>query len=153
MRGASRWTGHAWPRDRRGISALEFGLIAPVMILFIQGAVDVGNAVQQNIQLRQAVYQGGLYARAKPTDDPTIISTISGAIPSSWHANTPTVGAVACTCVTVATGASASNDCVAPCPSTAILTRSRTLNVTMSYSALLFTNISTLSASYVVRYQ
>jgi Flp pilus assembly protein TadG len=150
---AGKFVGRVWPRDRRGISALEFGLIAPVMATLFLAAVDVGYAVQQSIQLQQAIYAGALYARANPTGDATIISKVSNDIPAAWNAGTPTVSAVACTCVSATTGVPTPVACATGCTGSSILTRSRTLSVSMTYSPFLLTNITTLSASYVMRYQ
>jgi Flp pilus assembly protein TadG len=40
--------------DRRGVSAVEFALILPLLITLLLGAFDLGNAFQQNIRLESA---------------------------------------------------------------------------------------------------
>jgi Flp pilus assembly protein TadG len=120
------------------------------MLTIVLGVFDVGNAIQQSIELRQAVRAGAQYALSFP-DASDIPSKITAAI-TGMTANTPTVSAVACSCVDITTGAPTADASCAPCLAGSILTRSITLDVSASYSALLLP-ISTLSASYVVRYQ
>src|SRR3954451_24792019 len=92
-----------WLSDQCGISALEFVVIAPLMLTMVLGVYDVGNAIQQSIELRQAVRAGGQYALAFP-DALDIPSKISAAI-TDVPANTPTVSGVTCSCVDKTTGA------------------------------------------------
>jgi Flp pilus assembly protein TadG len=66
-------------RDRRGISAMEFALIAPVLITLLLGAFDLGNAAFQYIQLDQVVRAGGQYALSNPSDVTGIGNVVSTA--------------------------------------------------------------------------
>ena len=52
----------ALARDRRGMSAVEFGIAAPVFLAILMPVVDLGRAYSQQIQVRQAVQAGALYA-------------------------------------------------------------------------------------------
>jgi len=49
-------------RDARGISALEFGLLAPVFIAMIIGVGQMGVLFQAQAGLRHAVAEGARYA-------------------------------------------------------------------------------------------
>lgn len=49
-------------RDARGISALEFGLLAPVFIAMIIGVGQMGILFQAQAGLRHAVAEGARYA-------------------------------------------------------------------------------------------
>jgi Flp pilus assembly protein TadG len=49
-------------RDARGISALEFGLLAPVFIAMIIGVGQIGILFQAQAGLRHAVSEGARYA-------------------------------------------------------------------------------------------
>jgi Flp pilus assembly protein TadG len=63
---AARWPAvggfAALARDRRGMSAVEFGIAAPVFLAILMPVVDLGRAYSQQIQIRQAVQAGALYA-------------------------------------------------------------------------------------------
>lgn len=48
----TRWSGHAYADDRRGVAALEFVLAAPLIMLFMVGVFDISHAVT----LEQEVY-------------------------------------------------------------------------------------------------
>jgi hypothetical protein len=58
-------------RDRRGLSAVEFALVCPVLFAFMIGTAQVGILYFANAGLRNAVEEGarvvGVYPR--PTDD------------------------------------------------------------------------------------
>jgi Flp pilus assembly protein TadG len=49
-------------RDRRAVAALEFALVAPVLLMFFGGAVDLGLAVWSQSCVASAVAQGAQYA-------------------------------------------------------------------------------------------
>jgi Flp pilus assembly protein TadG len=49
-------------RDARGISAVEFALIAPVLLAFIIGITQIGVLFQAQAGLRHAVQEGARYA-------------------------------------------------------------------------------------------
>ena len=51
-----------WRRDRRGVAALEFALVCPVLLTFFGGVVDLGLAVWSKSCLANAVAQGAQYA-------------------------------------------------------------------------------------------
>ncbi|WP_081904664.1 TadE/TadG family type IV pilus assembly protein [Palleronia rufa] len=52
--------------DRRGGSAVEFGLIAPMMLAGLLGVVDVGGAVNERIKLDAILRAGALVAMTDP---------------------------------------------------------------------------------------
>jgi Flp pilus assembly pilin Flp len=58
-------------RDRRGLSAVEFALVCPVLFGFLIGTAQVGSLYFANAGLRNAVEEGartaGIFPR--PTDD------------------------------------------------------------------------------------
>lgn len=55
--GASRRLG-----GRRGVAALEFGLLAPVLMMVLAGIVDIGNATVAKIALNGVVNSSASYA-------------------------------------------------------------------------------------------
>lgn len=58
-------------RDRRGVALLEFAIVLPFLILLIMGVFDLGNALQQEIRLYQAVRAGAQIALTFPANPAT----------------------------------------------------------------------------------
>lgn len=58
-------------RDVRGVSAIEFALIAPTLLLLIFGLIQVGIMFNAQTGLRHAVAEGARYATLwpNPTDE------------------------------------------------------------------------------------
>jgi Flp pilus assembly protein TadG len=162
-------TSRAWQfcRDRRGVSAIEFAIIAPIAATVMLAAFDLGNAAQQQIALREAVRTGGQYAIHFPTNPSDIRAAVTSALPSGWTLSNPGgVPVVTCQCGTYGTYSGVPvvtcqcgtygtyNDCSAP-PATCTDPMLLTVTATMAYTALepwVTTAIPNLSASYVVRF-
>ena len=68
--------------DRRGVSALEFVLVMPLVGLIMLATADLGNALQQSIRLETATRAGAQYAFSFPSDTAGIrnqvLTTLSG---------------------------------------------------------------------------
>ena len=56
-------------RDRRGVSALEFAVILPLLVIVFAGVFDLGNALQQSIRLEGAARAAAQYAFSNPNDE------------------------------------------------------------------------------------
>jgi Flp pilus assembly protein TadG len=54
--------GHAWLADRRGIAAVEFALVVPVLLLLLGGVADFGLLMMGRSQLANGIAQGVQYA-------------------------------------------------------------------------------------------
>ena len=54
-------------RSRRGIAALEFGLLAPTFVMVFAGVADLGNALYTWSKLEQALALGANYALMNKT--------------------------------------------------------------------------------------
>jgi Flp pilus assembly protein TadG len=135
----SRITSHirALRRNASGIAAAEFALIAPVMVTLLLSTYDVGNAVQQQLQLQQALRAAGQYAMSFPTQTGGLASTNNGIVLAVQQA-LPTTLLPSVTTLTATPDAG---------PPYII-----TLNVALTYKSFLLP-ISRLSASYHVRIQ
>lgn len=72
------WLLRRWLADRRGASAVEFALIAPVFVGMMVGVVEAGGALRTGLQARQAAAAGAAYA-SKHTFDATAIAAASTA--------------------------------------------------------------------------
>jgi Flp pilus assembly protein TadG len=122
--------------DRRGISAVEFALLAPVLFAFIIGLSQIGVLFNAQAGLRHAVQEGARYAtlyvpnntgtRQRPTDQ-QIIDKISaskyGLVSANITGPTITTGTT-----TVTTAAVAATNTSAGTYTTAYL------DITMSYA-------------------
>lgn len=141
-------------RDRRGVAAVEFGVIAAALVVLLLGVFDLGTAIHNTLVLRQAIRAGALYALYYH-DTPGIQQTIEASMPSSWtdasvysSAWTPTLS---CACTDTSGNVTASSGCT--CSSGSTLERLMSLTVTRPYSPMLLTGITQVSASDVIRYQ
>jgi Flp pilus assembly protein TadG len=85
------WVRRRFRFGRRGVAALEFALIAPVLILLLLGVYDIGNAVDEQMVLQQALRAAGQYAISFPNSSDGILAAIQQGYPSSWTGVTPTV--------------------------------------------------------------
>ena len=75
-------------RDRRGVAALEFAIIGPIMVtLLMLGIYDLGNAAQQQISLHEAVRAGGAYALNHPTEMGKIQDIVKNSLPTELDAD------------------------------------------------------------------
>jgi Flp pilus assembly protein TadG len=142
-------------RDRRGVSAIEFAAIAPIMIMLVLGAYDFGNAAQEQSALQQAVADAGAYALSHPTDFSGITTAVTTAFPSS----TANLG---CSCMNPSTGIVASTQFTCTVPNlTTYCTGSNTgkliyITATAPYThigSLFSSAITSNAAEYVVRFQ
>jgi Flp pilus assembly protein TadG len=69
---------HSIVRDRRGVSALEFALAAPILILFLIGIAQLGILFAANAGLQHAVDEGARYATVYPyPSDTGVIAVIN----------------------------------------------------------------------------
>lgn len=138
--------------DRRGVSAIEFAMVAPVAVTAMLAAFDLGNAAQQQIALQEAVRTGGQYAVNFPTNPSAVQTAVVSALPSGWALSNPGgVPVVTCSCGTYGNY----SDCSSP-PSTCTSPMTVTITATKSYSALepwVTAAIPSLTASYVTRFQ
>src|SRR5690348_2191289 len=78
-----------WLNDRRGVSAIEFAIIASVTVTLMVGAYDLGDAAQRQIALQEAVRSGGAYAATNPTDLPGIRNVVTNALPAGYSLQAP----------------------------------------------------------------
>ncbi len=65
--------------DRRGVAAVEFAFIAPVLLLLTAGVIDFPLYIGTRIELEQALRAGAQYALKDFTDTATITAAVTGA--------------------------------------------------------------------------
>jgi Flp pilus assembly protein TadG len=98
-------------RDRRGVSAVEFALISPIVAGLLVFAWDGWQAANAQMKMRNALQAGAEYVMTGQADDNT-----AKAVVSNYWAGKPTGAAVtvvrACKC------GGADNVCTGLCPNT-----------------------------------
>ena len=125
---------------RRGVSAAEFAIMAPVLILLVFGTYDLGNAIQLDLRLERVARAGAEYAIANSSDETAIKNFVLGASPDLLAAEVT----VSCGCAGVAMAS-----CSALCASTAAHTVS--IAVQRSVTPLLLRTLSKGVGNAVVR--
>jgi hypothetical protein len=146
--------------DRRGVSAIEFAMIALMTVSITFAGYDLGNAAHQQIRLQEAVRLAGAYAGHWPTDIAGIRAAVTGALPAEWELTTPGgVATIACSCVNPASGVTSTlTGCTTSqfdtCDAGSGLLVS--ITATMAYSAIdpmFAAALPQLGATYVIRFQ
>lgn len=83
--------------SRRGASAPEFGIVAPVMVLLLAGLADIGAAMQQAIRLENAARAGAQFAMSFPDNQDGIATAAAEALGAAGGASV-TASAPFCAC-------------------------------------------------------
>jgi Flp pilus assembly protein TadG len=148
--------------NRSGVAAAEFALIAPIVVTLLLGVYDIGNAIQQRLQLEQAVRAGAQYALSWPDNLSSLaggVYGIQGAIAAALPSTNATVNASYCHSGGDGTPPTTSATSTTLCPPPATCGSEST---TETYVMLCASNTSTPyyfssvagnSATYVVRVQ
>jgi Flp pilus assembly protein TadG len=76
-------------RDTRGTAAVEFGLLLPVLLALLLGAVELGFGIYAAIQAQSAAEAGALYAAKHGWDSAGISAAVVNATGASSMAATP----------------------------------------------------------------
>src|SRR5260370_15661378 len=79
LRSRVAWIG-ALAHDRRGVSAVEFGLAAPVFLAALSPVIDLGLAFSEQIRVNQAVEAGAQYAAVNVYNGTTWSSDVQSAM-------------------------------------------------------------------------
>jgi Flp pilus assembly protein TadG len=97
-------TGRTWIKDRRGVAAIEFAIVAPVLLMMLAGTADFGLIRTGKSQMANGVAQGIEYAllQGPSVTAANVISMVQAGATRAGLANTVTVVVTgpACYCVT-----------------------------------------------------
>jgi Flp pilus assembly protein TadG len=138
-------TGHvrAAVSDRRGVAAVEFGIMIPLLSLMAVSVTDIGLALYRKMQVEDAAQAGAQYAIARGFDTTGISSAVTSATNST--AITASPGPVQfCGCPT-STGVSAVS-CGAICTGGAQAGTYATVSAQATYHTLI--NYQIVAATY-----
>jgi Flp pilus assembly protein TadG len=96
--------GRRWTEDRRGVAAIEFAIVAPVLLMMLAGITDFGLIRAGKSQMANGIAQGLEYAflQGPSVTAANVISMIQAGAARAGLANTVTVVVIgpACYCVT-----------------------------------------------------
>jgi Flp pilus assembly protein TadG len=87
-------------KDKKGISAVEFGLLAPIMLFVLGGVFDVSRYIWDQEDLMQALRAGMQYGTNYPSDTTGIVNVVKASTSLSGDTTnfsmaTPTCGCTA----------------------------------------------------------
>lgn len=82
--------------DRRGVAAVEFALIAPVLCLLVAGLIDGSRLIVQTMQVKAAAQAGADYARKNGWDAAGISNAVTSATSIAVTASPAPVQAADC---------------------------------------------------------
>ena len=144
-------------RDRRGIAALEFALVAPLLLLMILTTYDVATAMWRTTRLELAARTGAQYAFAKPQDSAGIRSAAMSQL-AGWSDVAVASTTMACRCddgaaVSCATGTCTSGSIVLPPIGTVSITVTQPFQFSSPITAALFPGFSTLRGNVELRFR
>lgn len=131
-------------RDRKGVAALEFAVILPVLAIILMGIIDLGRAIEQSLRLEAAARAGAQYAMFAPTDLAGIANAVRGALPGWGDIVVPTP-ALSCVCPGTGAVACATTSC------TTGVEQYVSIAVTRSFDGLLLKNLTTLRGDMTLR--
>ena len=162
---------HLLRRKDRGVSALEFTLVTPLVLFIMTAVADFGNALQQALRLESAARAGAQVAFTRPGDtqfnnnDPNaalvrtaVLNSLSG-----WPAASTCssgVGSGVCVSYTAwcqcpqagnAANTSFAFNCSADNPPCEDIQRYASVTVTRNYTRLLVVPLSTLRGNVEIR--
>lgn len=141
-------------RDRSGAAAVEFGLLAPMLVAILVPMVDFGMGTYQKMRVQDAAEAGAQYALVHGYSASSITSAAQSA--TTLGANVSVTPSEACGCIT-ATGTVNTSYGAPPCTADACPDGSTpgtfvTVATQSTYSLLLApTTLLTLSGTAVVR--
>ena len=141
-------------RDKRGVSAVEFAIVAPVLVAMLIPTVDIGMGLYTKMQVQNAVQAGAQYATASGWNSSGIQNAVTSATGLSSVLASP-APSQSCGCVNGTTLANAS--CSATCPDGSTAGVYVTVSAQSRYSPLfpypVLGSSTTLTAQTTVRIQ
>ena len=82
--------------DQRGVAAVEFALVAPVLLLLVAGLIDGSRLIVQTMQVKAAAQAGADYARKNGWNAAGISNAVTSATSITVSATPAPAQATAC---------------------------------------------------------
>ena len=146
---------HGLRPDIRGIAAVEFALLAPILVLLVIGAADISMALFEQMVVTNAAASGAAYASQKGYNSSGIVSAVTSATSLSLVQATPAPSEY-CGCPNVSSGV-VNASCGSTCPSGAKTGTYGSISARATYSLMFnipgFPTSTVLSSTVVVRLQ
>lgn len=138
--------------DRKGGPAMEFAIIAPILLVCLIFTFDLGNALQTRIRLGEAVRAGGLYATSYSDSMTDIATAVTNAIPD-WTNVTVATPVLACYCWSSSTNIYTTVTCssTSSCVAGSEMRRYVTISASRPFAPILMTSISSIDFNHVAR--
>lgn len=134
--------------DARGVAAIEFGIMVPLLSLMVISVTDIGLAIYRKMQVENAAQAGVEYAIARGFDSNAISTAVVGATNSNAISASP--GPIKfCGCAT-ASGVSGMT-CGGTCPGGKLAGTYTIVSAQGSYSTII--NYQIVPNSYVISTQ
>ena len=130
--------------DRRGVAALEFAVILPVLAMTLMAVIDLGRAIEQTLRLEAAARAGAQYAMFTPTDQAGIELAARGAL-AGWGDVTILPAVMSCICPGAGAAACTSTGCAVA------LERYVSITITRGFDSLLIADLTTLQGDMTLR--
>jgi Flp pilus assembly protein TadG len=129
---------HDVMRDNRGTPAIEFGLIAPVLMVLLLGVVDFGMAFWDQLQVNAAVQAGASYAVNSGFNATDIANAVTNGGPSTLAATPAPTQFCGCPSATggVTTASGTPPTCTGTCASGGSPGIYVTVNADLSYTSI-----------------
>ena len=67
----------------RGIATAEFALVAPLLLLLLGAATDLGSAIERSIRLQSASHAGAMYGSLMPDDKTNAAQSLAASMVSN----------------------------------------------------------------------
>lgn len=138
--------------QRRGASAVEFGIFAPIILLMLAGLVDFSMYIGDRLELEQAVRAGGQYALRNPGNSTAIANAVVAATNLPITTADVTVGTPYCECLTGVTNVCTGDVAYTPCADGLAPAEYLTVTANTTYDAM-FIDLPVLAANMSISQQ
>jgi TadE-like protein len=135
-----------------GTMAVEFGFIAPFVIALLLGAIEVSQAISDQLQVQAAARVGSNFGLAKPPvqgNVQPVIESVRAALPPEWIASANADKAVIAASILCECEVSGPAQCGAPCGAGERIQTYLRVDVTKPYKPML--QIRYLPLSFTLR--
>lgn len=142
-------------RGRRGVAAIEFGIVMSAIVVLVLGTYDIGNYVVDQMKLADAAHVAGVFLISYPDDTAGMTLALDDVLPVGWADDVNVTGpSMTCACGTAGGGATPASCSGSPvCSLGQTPQRFMTITLQRNYTPLLIPGLTSVSSTYVARIQ